>query len=139
MTIDDGNAHHIRTNPSIKDVFVFSPDKDPYIAQQNNADGFQENPANGQPMLIGSDAQNVPIAIHLLDDTPSLQLAVADAGRAPPPDAAPLPEAPDFHDHRHDQAIWSLLARQHGALLLPDEMWPPGGPDTGPIVAARRR
>jgi len=69
LTIDDGNAHHIRTNPSIKDVFVFSPDKDPYIAQQNNADGFQENPANGQPMLIGSDAQNVPIAIHLLDDT----------------------------------------------------------------------
>lgn len=78
---------------------------------------------------------------HLLDDTPSLALAGvgADADRAPPPDAPALPEAPDFHEHRHDQAIWSLLARQHGALLLPDEMWPPGAPETGPIVAARRR
>ena len=61
-------------------------------------------------------------------------------------DAAP--EDPAFRDHRHDQAIWSMLVRQfvvadgvcsHGALLIPDEMYPPGAPGTGPIVAARRR
>jgi hypothetical protein len=41
--------------------------------------------------------------------------------------------------HRHDQAIWSLLVRQGAPLLIPDEMWPPGAVETGPIVAARRR
>jgi hypothetical protein len=76
---------------------------------------------------------------HLLDDAPSKVTADAAGTGAPPPDAPALAEASDFHEHRHDQAIWSLLVRQHGALLIPDEMWPPGGQETGPIVATRRR
>lgn len=65
---------------------------------------------------------------RLLDDSPSRTA-----------DGAALPEDPAFREHRHDQAIWSLLVRQSAPLLIPDEMWPPGAPETGPIVAARRR
>lgn len=39
-----------------------------------------------------------------------------------------IPNAADFRDHRHDQALWSLLVYQLGAqVVLPtDETWPPG-------------
>lgn len=75
---------------------------------------------------------------NLLDDSPS-----RDAS------GAVLPEDPTFREHRHDQAIWSMLVRQYrvpiendakdpqfiGALLFPDETVRP----IGPIIAARRR
>ena len=65
---------------------------------------------------------------RLLDDSPSRTA-----------DGVALPEDPAFREHRHDQALWSLLVRQGAPLLIPDEMWPPGAVETGPIVAARRR
>ncbi len=43
---------------------------------------------------------------HLFDDTPSV-----------------APNDPDFIEHRHDQSIFSLLRKQAGTLILPDETW----------------
>lgn len=36
------------------------------------------------------------------------------------PNTCGLPDYPEFRDHRHDQAILSLLARRDGVSLLPD-------------------
>jgi hypothetical protein len=43
---------------------------------------------------------------HLFDDTPSA-----------------APNDPDFIEHRHDQSVFSLLRKQAGTLVLPDETW----------------
>ena len=43
---------------------------------------------------------------HLFDDTPSV-----------------APNDPDFFEHRHDQSVFSLLRKQAGTLILPDETW----------------
>ncbi len=56
---------------------------------------------------------------HWIDDSPSH-----------------LPNHPDFREHRHDQSIISLLVKNRGALIIPDETYPPG---TGPISADRKR
>jgi hypothetical protein len=32
-------------------------------------------------------------------------------------------ELPPFRDHRHDQSIFSMLVKKHGAIELPDETW----------------
>jgi|GEM_PF-6514907 len=72
MKINPANAAqdvHVRTSPVTKDVFVYSPDNDPYLAQQNNDDGFQSHPANGQPIGSGAVASQAPVAIHMLRDT----------------------------------------------------------------------
>lgn len=48
--------------------------------------------------------------LHLIDDSPSL-----------------APNFPEFVEHRHDQSIFSILCKKHGALALPgSETWPPG-------------
>jgi hypothetical protein len=36
------------------------------------------------------------------------------------PNTCSLPNYPEFRDHRHDQAILSLLARREGVSLIPD-------------------
>ena len=43
---------------------------------------------------------------NLLDDTPSL-----------------TPNHPTFVENRHDQSIWSILRKQHGSLIIPDETY----------------
>jgi hypothetical protein len=43
---------------------------------------------------------------HLIDDTPSQ-----------------LPNDKSFREHRHDQSIWSILRKQLGATIIPDETW----------------
>lgn len=48
--------------------------------------------------------------VHLIDDSPSI-----------------YPDFPEFVEHRHDQSIFSLLGKLHGALALPgNETWPAG-------------
>ncbi len=42
----------------------------------------------------------------LIDDTPSI-----------------IPNHPEFKENRHDQSIWSILRKQHGSLILPDETY----------------
>jgi len=32
-------------------------------------------------------------------------------------------KTPTFRDHRHDQSIFSILRKQHGSVVLPDETW----------------
>jgi hypothetical protein len=61
---------------------------------------------------------------HLFDDTPSV-----------------APNDPDFIEHRHDQSIFSLLRKQAGTLILPDETWFEDWADgeNYPIHAARLR
>lgn len=46
----------------------------------------------------------------LIDDTPS-----------------EIPNAPGFIQHRHDQSVFSILAKQLPAYIIPDETWWPGG------------
>jgi hypothetical protein len=43
---------------------------------------------------------------HLIDDSPSI-----------------LKNHPNFIEHRHDQSIFSLLCKKHGANILDDETW----------------
>ena len=46
--------------------------------------------------------------IHMIDDSPSV-----------------LPNYPEFVEHRHDQSVFSILCKLHGALRLPGiETWP---------------
>lgn len=59
---------------------------------------------------------------HLIDDSPSA-----------------VPNDPQFIEHRHDQAVFSLLRHQYGGIMLSDETYPPGDPSCGPILATRRR
>lgn len=56
---------------------------------------------------------------HLLDDTPSR-----------------IPNHPSFQEHRHDQAILSLLFKLRGGATLPA---PPMSGDTHPMIATRIR
>jgi len=59
---------------------------------------------------------------HLVDDTPSA-----------------APNDPEFIEHRHDQAILTLLAYRFGAYVIQDETYPVDAPDGGPILATRIR
>jgi hypothetical protein len=43
---------------------------------------------------------------ELIDDTPSY-----------------IPNAVEFIENRHDQSIWSILRKQHGSFVLPDETY----------------
>lgn len=43
---------------------------------------------------------------NLIDDSPSL-----------------APNDPEFKENRHDQSIWSILRKQHGSIILPDETY----------------
>lgn len=36
-------------------------------------------------------------------------------------DEIEIPQRPDFFDHRHDQSIFSVIRKTHGALIIPDE------------------
>lgn len=46
--------------------------------------------------------------IHLIDDSPSIR-----------------PNYPEFVEHRHDQSVFSILCKLHGAVALPgNETWP---------------
>lgn len=48
-----------------------------------------------------------------------------------------IPNSPDFRDHRHDQSIFSILAKQHGIKYLQDET--DGTHSDYPIWAIRQR
>jgi hypothetical protein len=43
---------------------------------------------------------------NLIDDSPSTE-----------------PNDPEFKENRHDQSIWSILRKQHGSVILPDETY----------------
>ena len=43
---------------------------------------------------------------NLIDDSPSLTT-----------------NDPEFRENRHDQSIWSILRKQHGSIILPDETY----------------
>lgn len=62
---------------------------------------------------------------NLIDDSPSL-----------------TPNIPEFRENRHDQSIWSILRKQHGSIILPDETyfldWNSNGKNY-PIWATRKR
>jgi hypothetical protein len=61
---------------------------------------------------------------HLIDDSPSI-----------------LKNDPTFCEHRHDQSIFSLLCKKHGANVLDDETyyedWPKNKCIDKPILAKR--
>jgi hypothetical protein len=61
---------------------------------------------------------------HLIDDSPSI-----------------LKNDPTFREHRHDQSIFSLLCKKHGANVLDDETyyadWPKNKYIDKPILAKR--
>lgn len=60
---------------------------------------------------------------HYIDDSPSR-----------------LPNSPDFQENRHDQTIFSILAKRHGSVVLTDETWsPPDWDRTKPVWAIRSR
>ncbi|MFY7729664.1 MAG: hypothetical protein ACOVRN_09125 [Flavobacterium sp.] len=62
---------------------------------------------------------------NLIDDSPSI-----------------TPNIPEFRENRHDQSIWSILRKQHGSIILPDETyfldWNKIGKNY-PIWATRKR
>lgn len=60
---------------------------------------------------------------HLIDDSKPLLPAVSKRHR--------------YKEHRHDQAIWSLLVKKYGATILPDETWPIN--ESHPIQATKNR
>lgn len=70
-------------------------------------------------MVVGEWLAIATEDYHLIDNTPSR-----------------LPNHPEFREHRFDQSIISLLVKIHGALIIPDETYPPG---SGPISANRIR
>jgi hypothetical protein len=57
---------------------------------------------------------------HLLDDSPSI-----------------IGNAPGFVEHRHDQSIFSLLRKEAGSKILPDETWLAELRGRAPIWATR--
>lgn len=59
---------------------------------------------------------------HLVDDTPS-----------------EAPNDPEFIEHRHDQAVLTLLSYKFGAHVIRDETYPVDAPDGGPILVTRVR
>lgn len=51
-----------------------------------------------------------------------------------------LQNSAEFRDHRHDQSIFSLLAKSSGATIIPDETWHAEWPEQAwPIHASRIR
>ena len=62
---------------------------------------------------------------RLIDDSPSIN-----------------PNDSEFKENRHDQSIWSILRKQHGSVILPDETyfldWSSEG-NKFPIWATRKR
>ena len=63
-------------------------------------------------------------AYHFLDDSPSV-----------------TQNDPCFREHRHDQSIFSVLTKIHGAVVIPDETYPPdeARAKAYPFLATRRR
>jgi hypothetical protein len=59
---------------------------------------------------------------HLADDTPSGS-----------------PNDPEFIEHRHDQAILTMISYNRNAHVIADESYPVDSPDSGPILATRVR
>lgn len=57
---------------------------------------------------------------HMIDDSPSI-----------------LPNDHSFHEHRHDQSIWTILLHKNRCLTIPDETWD-GFPKHHPIWAKRK-
>ncbi|MBN9119030.1 MAG: carboxypeptidase regulatory-like domain-containing protein [Planctomycetes bacterium] len=58
---------HTRTSPVIKQVFVYSADKDPFLAPAGvNADGLNRNKALGPDMKVGAVADDVDAEIMLI-------------------------------------------------------------------------
>lgn len=55
-------------------------------------------------------------------------------------DPSPLePQCPEFQAHRHDQSIWSLIARDYNFKIIPDESWEDTKKINAPFWALRRR
>jgi len=52
---------------------------------------------------------------HLIDDSPSV---------APTP--RPTPNGTAFHEHRHDQSIFSIIRKMYGTEMLTDETYTSG-------------
>ncbi|VTT97713.1 ---NA--- : [Gemmataceae bacterium] len=58
---------HTRTNPVVKQVFVYSPDKDPYLAAgKDNADGLNLDLAKGESVKVGVYADDLDAEILLI-------------------------------------------------------------------------
>lgn len=72
------------------------------------------------PQVLGSFivCERSPAVIDFIAEW--LRLAEDERLSTDLPNACGLPNYPEFRDHRHDQAILSLLARREGASLVPD-------------------
>jgi hypothetical protein len=72
-----------------------------------------------------------------------LSAALLEDGRYADDSPSILPNQIGFVEHRHDQSIWSLLAKKHGVYALPDETYfAPNWSEDGyayPIWATRLR
>lgn len=86
------------------------------------------------PTLYGTLPQCTATVVALRKDPFGAFLAAQwewfsmDADAVTDNEGGGIPNEENFRDHRHDQALWSLLAYQLGArVVLPtDETWPPG-------------
>jgi len=80
--------------------------------------------ARGQPMISATCLvlQNRAVVRDLVAEW------AARMGDLPLVDDSPSSggEHPEFRSHRHDQSIFTLLARARGLQTLPDETWWPG-------------
>lgn len=88
------------------------------------------------PQLVGTAfaVRRDPLNVYLLGEWAALMrradVATDDA-------VAGVPAPPGFVDHRHDQAVWSLLLYRAGGpgVGLEDETWPPAA---APAIGAAR-
>ena len=69
--------------------------------------------------------------IHMWHNTPEARafveewqsISISDGFRYIDDSPSEHPNASDFRDHRHDQAIFSLLLKKYGVPTIPDETW----------------
>ena len=66
---------------------------------------------------------NIPDAIAFVEEW--LSICVRDGYRFVDDSPSRIPNAPDFAEHRHDQAIFSLLMKKYNVPVIPDETWHP--------------
>jgi hypothetical protein len=66
---------------------------------------------------------NIPEAVAFVEEW--LSICVRDGYRYVDDSPSLIPNMPDFNEHRHDQAIFSLLMKKYNAPVIPDETWHP--------------
>lgn len=118
---------HTRTEPHVKDLFVHSPDSDPYLADMNNEDGLNTDRALGQPVEVGQYSTQLHATIHLIDEGEFN--AGAGAGFGDVNFNSPFP-----YNNIRQKRVWvitesELRHEHHGAVNYPLPRTPTRGPN----------